>query len=84
MFIKQNKIPLFTELKKIVKSLNNFDPDLIIAFGGGSAIDYAKIANVVSDFSKIKEIVIDQKQKLKKKCKLLAIPTTAGSGAEVF
>ena len=83
LFIKQNKIPLFTELKKIVKSLNNFDPDLIIAFGGGSAIDYAKIANVVSDLSKIKEIVIDQKQKLKKKCKLLAIPTTAGSGAEV-
>ncbi len=83
VYIKLSKNPILEELKNITKKLISFEPELIIAFGGGSTMDYAKIANVVANPSKIKLTVIDQKIKLKKRCKLLAIPTTAGSGAEV-
>lgn len=83
VYIKKNKTPIYSELRDIIKKINNFKPNLIIAFGGGSVIDYAKIANVVTDMSTIKNVVIDQNKKPQKRCKLLAIPTTAGSGAEV-
>ena len=46
---------------------------VIIAFGGGSTMDYAKIANVVANPSKIKLTVIDQKIKLKKRCKIILL-----------
>ena len=31
----------------IIHSIKNFNPDLIMAIGGGSVIDYAKIANIL-------------------------------------
>ena len=39
------------ELKNIIKDLKVFSPDLIIAIGGGSVIDYAKISNTLDNSS---------------------------------
>ena len=85
-YFKKSKLPEFNELKSILKKINNFSPDIIIAIGGGSVIDLAKIVSVL-DLRLIKDL----KKKLmsyksisrKKLYPLIAIPTTAGAGAEV-
>ena len=83
-YFKKNTIPEIKELKEIILNIKKFKPNLIIAVGGGSVIDYSKIANV-SCFVKFleKDVKNSEQKNLEKFCKLLAIPTTAGSGAEV-
>ena len=83
-FFKVKPYPDYNELIEIIKNINTFSPDLIIAAGGGSVMDYAKIANVLVYNSNSLKNIKDSSCKLEKKNrKLLAIPTTAGSGAEV-
>ena len=83
-YFKKSPYPEILELKKIISEINLFSPDLIIAIGGGSVLDYAKIANTLSNSTNIEDEIISTKYKLNKKfSKLVAIPTTAGSGAEV-
>ena len=57
--------PKLEELETAIKNIDK-DLDIIIAFGGGSVIDFAKC--------------FKYKQSLKQK--LIAIPTTSGTGAE--
>jgi len=75
-------LPELNELKKIVSEIKLFKPDLIVAIGGGGVIDYAKIANATVHIKKL-EFLFSHKTKFKKFTKLIALPTTAGSGAEV-
>lgn len=57
--------------------------DTIIAFGGGSPNDAAKmIAVMAAQGGDIKEYIF-HKRKIEKKLNLIAIPTTAGTGSEV-
>lgn len=55
-----------------IEVLKKFNPDVIIALGGGSAIDASK---AIMDFSKK---ILDIK-----KIEFIAIPTTSGTGSEV-
>ena len=83
-FFKQKNFPELSELKKILVKLRSFKPDLILAIGGGSVIDYAKIANVIENRKNIKNLIRNYSYPIKKKfTKLAVVPTTAGSGAEV-
>ena len=83
-FFKKLPYPDIEELKKIIIEIKNFCPDLIIATGGGSVLDYAKIANVLTNSENLSQEISNSTYKIKKKyTKLVAIPTTAGSGAEV-
>ena len=83
-YFKKSYFPEFKELKNIIKILNHYNPDLILAIGGGSVIDYAKVARVNNNVLKLKKAIINpDKFKKNKNFKLAAIPTTAGSGAEV-
>ena len=83
-YFKSSFFPEIIELKKIIISLKKFSPDLIIAVGGGSVIDYAKIANSIDIEKNLEKKIISNSYTLKHKlAKLIAIPTTAGSGAEV-
>ncbi|WP_440938061.1 iron-containing alcohol dehydrogenase [Candidatus Pelagibacter sp.] len=84
ILFKNSDIPIFEELINIVKKIKHFKPDLILAIGGGSVIDYAKIANVIDVVPNLKDLIVNYSYPYKKKFTNLAvIPTTAGSGAEV-
>ena len=68
----------------MINEIKNFNPDLIIAVGGGSVMDYAKIANLQGIEENLEKKIKNNSYKINKRIsKLLAIPTTAGSGAEV-
>ena len=83
-FYKTSEIPILDELIRIIKEIRIFKPNLILAIGGGTVIDYAKIANLVDLKSNLKDLIINYSYPFKKKyTKLAVIPTTAGSGAEV-
>ncbi len=83
-FYKKFELPILEELIEIIKSIRNFEPNLILAIGGGAIIDYAKIANCVEARDDLKKFIINYSYPFKKKYTHLGvIPTTAGSGAEV-
>jgi acetaldehyde dehydrogenase/alcohol dehydrogenase len=86
--------PDLTTLQKGVEVMNRFQPDTIIALGGGSAIDAAKgmwlfYENPDADFIGMAQKFMDIRKrvykfpKMGKKAKLVAIPTTSGTGSEV-
>lgn len=84
VFYKKKEIPVFEELIEIIKEIRNFKPNLLLAIGGGTVIDYAKISNVVDLKPNLADLIINYSYPFKDKfTKLVAIPTTAGSGAEV-
>lgn len=86
--------PSFDTIKKGVEEMKNFNPDVIIALGGGSPIDAAKgmwlfYEHPDADIEGLKLKFMDIRKrtykypKLGQKCKLVAIPTTSGTGSEV-
>lgn len=84
VYFKESFYPEINELKKIFFTVKKYKPDLIIAVGEGSVIDYSKIINCIDNVDDIEKKIIQSNCKLKKsKSSLLIIPTTAGSGAEV-
>ena len=84
LFYKKSEIPIFDELIEIIREIRSFKPDLILAIGGGTIIDYAKIANVVDLRDDLNDLIVKYSYPYKNKyTKLAVIPTTAGSGAEV-
>ena len=81
--MKKSKEPNLDELLKIKYIFDKFKPKLLLAIGGGSVIDYAKIlCSTKIDKTVKKKIIKNKNLDFKKTIKLLAIPTTAGSGAE--
>ncbi|MEJ6951090.1 bifunctional acetaldehyde-CoA/alcohol dehydrogenase [Natronospora cellulosivora (SeqCode)] len=77
-----------------VEAINNFQPDVIIALGGGSVIDAAKAMwlfyeHPETDFDDLRMKFMDIRKRvfkypeLGRKAKLVAIPTTSGTGSEV-
>ena len=83
LYFKSAANPEIFELTKIIQELKRFKPDIILAIGGGSVIDYAKLSNVLYDQKDIKTSIIKNNYKINNKfTKLIVIPTTAGSGAE--
>ncbi|MCL2199589.1 MAG: bifunctional acetaldehyde-CoA/alcohol dehydrogenase [Defluviitaleaceae bacterium] len=76
------------------KAMKDFDPDCIIAFGGGSPIDAAKIMWVLYEhpevnFHDLAMRFMDIRKRIYPfprmgaKANFIAIPTTAGTGSEV-
>lgn len=74
--------PTYTQAQKLVDQFKESGADFIMAVGGGSVMDTAKLASVLAtDQYGIRELL--DKPELAKKCvKTLMIPTTAGTGAE--
>ena len=74
--------PSYQEVHQAVKKAETFPCDMVLAIGGGSVIDAAKLCSVLkgADYS-IKDL-LDNSQKAKKQLKVTAVPTTCGTGAE--
>ena len=86
--------PSFETVNTGLELMKNFKPDAIIALGGGSPIDAAKgmwlfYENPDADPEGLKLKFMDIRKrtykfpKLGTKCKMVAIPTTSGTGSEV-
>ncbi|HHP7229658.1 MAG TPA: bifunctional acetaldehyde-CoA/alcohol dehydrogenase, partial [Xenococcaceae cyanobacterium] len=86
--------PNLSTIEMGLARVNTFQPDIIIAFGGGSPMDAAKVIwlmyehpeiefeGIAMRFMDIRKRVYDLPP-LGKKAELVAIPTTSGTGSEV-
>ncbi len=75
--------PTYMAVQAVVDAFKKSGADLIVACGGGSVMDAAKLASVlVTDAYGVKEL-LDNPGMAKKCVPLVLIPTTAGTGAEV-
>ena len=94
IFAEVESDPSFDTIKKGVEAMNLFNPDVIIALGGGSPIDAAKgmwlfYEHPDADIEGLKLKFMDIRKrtykfpKLGEKAKMVAIPTTSGTGSEV-
>jgi len=65
--------------------LLDFEPQWVIGFGGGSAIDTAKAAWVLYERPELadKPILPKVELNLRQKARFLSVPTTSGTGADV-
>ena len=65
--------------------LLDFEPQWVIGFGGGSAIDTAKAAWVLYERPELagKPIIPKVQLNLRRKARFLSVPTTSGTGADV-
>jgi len=86
--------PSIDTVYKGYELMKSFNPDTIIAIGGGSPMDAAKAMwlfyeNPDVDFNDLKQKFMDIRKRafrypeLGKKSKLVCIPTTSGTGSEV-
>ena len=75
--------PSYMAVQKVVDEFKVSGADMIVACGGGSVMDAAKLASVlVTDEYGVKEL-LDDPGRAKKCVPIILIPTTAGTGAEV-
>ena len=75
--------PSYMAVQKLVDEFKKQGADIIVACGGGSVMDAAKLASVlVTDEYGVKEL-LDQPGMAQKCVPIILIPTTAGTGAEV-
>ncbi|MET4695560.1 bifunctional acetaldehyde-CoA/alcohol dehydrogenase [Endozoicomonas lisbonensis] len=86
--------PSLATIRAGAEDMDRFQPDVIIALGGGSPIDAAKgmwlfHEQPEADFEGMAQKFLDIRKrvykfpKLGKKARLVAIPTTSGTGSEV-
>lgn len=94
LFFDVEPDPSIDTVEKGVELMRNFEPDVIIALGGGSSMDAAKVMWLMYEhpevnFDDIKQKFMDIRKRafkfpeLGKKAKLICIPTTSGTGSEV-
>lgn len=75
--------PSYAAVQNIVDQFKASGADMIVACGGGSVMDAAKLASVlVTDEYGVKEL-LEEPGRARKCVPIILIPTTAGTGAEV-
>ncbi|WP_373742185.1 bifunctional acetaldehyde-CoA/alcohol dehydrogenase [Neisseria sp.] len=94
LFVDVESDPSIETVKKGADLMRSFQPDTIIALGGGSAMDAAKAMwlfyeHPEVDFNDLIQKFMDIRKRafrfpeLGKKAKFIGIPTTSGTGSEV-
>jgi acetaldehyde dehydrogenase/alcohol dehydrogenase len=94
IFYEVKPDPDLTTIRKGVEQLRTFQPDVIIAIGGGSPMDAAKIMWLLYEYPGVKFEDLAMRfmdirkrvftfPELGKKATMVAIPTTSGTGSEV-
>ncbi|HEY9786670.1 MAG TPA: bifunctional acetaldehyde-CoA/alcohol dehydrogenase, partial [Candidatus Obscuribacterales bacterium] len=85
--------PEWSIIEKAIVAMNRSQPDTVIALGGGSVLDAAKVMRLFYEYPdlKLKEVAfnfLDFRHRMAEfpqeiKTQLVAIPTTSGTGSEV-
>ncbi|HOO32382.1 MAG TPA: bifunctional acetaldehyde-CoA/alcohol dehydrogenase [Thermotogota bacterium] len=94
VFYEVEPDPTTKTVHKGLEMMNAFKPDVIIALGGGSPMDAAKIMWLMYEHSEVKFEVLAQRfmdirkrifkfPELGKKATMVCVPTTSGTGSEV-
>lgn len=74
--------PTYEQAQKLVDQCKEYGANFILAVGGGSVMDTAKLSStLMTDQYTIKDLLDDPK-KAHKTVKVMTVPTTAGTGAE--
>ncbi len=74
--------PTYQQAQALVDQCAKVDTDLIIAVGGGSVMDAAKLASMLVSGSLSVKDLLETPGKATKQVKTVMVPTTAGTGAE--
>lgn len=77
--------PSIETVNEGAKAMLEFEPDWIIAVGGGSVMDAAKAMWIIYEHPTLKSIkdITNPIPKLRNKAKMVNIPTSSGTGSEV-
>lgn len=77
--------PFIEDIFHFIKEINEYEPDLLLAIGGGSVLDTAKAIHL---FYENPEMTLEEAfvpfalPQLGKKAVMVAVPTTSGTGSE--
>jgi alcohol dehydrogenase class IV len=74
--------PDIPNLEKLLALAERARPDLIVGFGGGSAMDLAKLVAVLSGSGQSIHDVAGAERARGRGCALVQVPTTSGTGSE--
>lgn len=74
--------PSYTQAQEVVDHFKALNSDFIIGVGGGSVMDIAKLASVLSTDDYTVKDLLEDPLLAKKQVTSLMIPTTAGTGSE--
>ncbi|WP_342269176.1 bifunctional acetaldehyde-CoA/alcohol dehydrogenase [Spiroplasma endosymbiont of Aspidapion aeneum] len=88
--------PMLSTTMRAANEVKKYKPDAIIGFGGGSSLDAAKLMWLIYEneaeeiafkdlavtFADIRKRIVKY-PRTGKKCKMISIPTTSGTGSEV-
>lgn len=74
--------PAYTDVEKVVEQMNWENGDLIVAIGGGSVMDAAKLCALLKGSSYTVKDLLDNPLLASKQMKTVMIPTTCGTGSE--
>jgi alcohol dehydrogenase class IV len=74
--------PDIANLQKALALAEAIHPDLVVGFGGGSAMDLAKLVAVLPGSGQTIHDVVGAERVNRRTCALVQIPTTSGTGSE--
>ena len=75
--------PTIEDVELTTKAIKDSNVDFVIALGGGSILDCAKISSCMAAMDTNIRYFLENKLEINKNIPVIAIPTTAGTGSEV-
>lgn len=75
--------PTIGDYERVLADAQQFEPEIVIGFGGGSSMDVAKLVAALHDSSQLVCEVLGIDFLKSRNTRLICIPTTAGTGSEV-
>lgn len=82
VFGKVKPEPDISNLLAVLEVAEETKPDLVIGYGGGSAMDIAKLASVLAGSGQSIHEVVGSNKVAARKVGLVQVPTTSGTGSE--
>ncbi|MDR1834535.1 MAG: iron-containing alcohol dehydrogenase [Fusobacteriaceae bacterium] len=74
--------PSYLDVETVIKNVDATEGDIILAVGGGSVMDVAKLASVLKNAPYTVKDLLETPEIAVKKRKAIMIPTTCGTGSE--